>query len=170
MVKITDLLTPTRIIPELHAADKDDLLRKLAICLSSDADVATETILAAVTTKAALPPLMLRGGVSLFHTIVEGLDRPLVSFARLRTPLILTGTDYCATDLALLLASPAEKTGTHLRALACLARRVRRPDVLKHIRATKSRDVMYLALTSDEWRALPFESSSTATDGLRQWI
>ena len=161
MVEIKHLLTPTRVISDLRAAGKDDLLDTLAAYMSSEADVDEEAIVAALT--AAPHPLMLRGGLSLFHAIVEGLDHPVAIVARLRRPLALAGVDQCPTDLVALLASPANKTGHHLQALACLARRLRRPDVLRHIRATKCRDVMYLALTSDEWRSLQRDSSFVAT-------
>ena len=161
MVEITHLLTPTRVISGLRAAGKDDLLGALAAHMSLEANVEKGAVVAALTT--APPPLMLRGGLSLFHVIVEGLDHPVAIVARLRRPLALAGVDQCPTDLVALLASPANKTGHHLQALACLARRLRRPDVLSHIRATKCRDVMYLALTSDEWRSLQRDSSRGAT-------
>jgi PTS system nitrogen regulatory IIA component len=94
---------------------------------------------------------MPRGGVSLLHALVDGLSEPRAIFARLKQPLDLGGG--CTTDIVVLLASPAERTGDHLRALACLARRLRRPDVLAHVRAAKCRELMYVALTSNEWCA-----------------
>jgi PTS system nitrogen regulatory IIA component len=165
MTEITDLLTPTRVISQLRAVGKEDLFGALATHMSLEAGVDKETVLVALTV--APPPLMLRGGLSLFHTVVDGLDHPVAMVARLRNPLTLGGMEQCPTDLVGLLVSPAKKTTHHLQALSCLARRLRRPDVLSHIRATKCRDVMYLALTSDEWRSLP-RDSSPAADGRRR--
>jgi hypothetical protein len=54
--------------------------------------------------------------------------------------------------------------------LACLARRLRRPDVIAHIRATKCRETMCLALISDEWRASQMERRQPTTAPRRQYI
>jgi len=164
VIGMVDLLTPVRVVPQLRATDRDDLMRTLAQHLAADSGVSEEALVAAVMATKDLPPLMLRGGVSLLHTFVEGLARPIAVFARLRHPMDF-GVAGCATDIVALLASPAAKTGDHLRALACMARRLRRSDVLAHVRATKCRELMYLALTSDEW-CVPGADSPSSTRGL----
>ena len=168
-IGIADLLTPARVIPQIRAADKCELLDALAMHLAADLGLSKEALVAAAAVTADLPPLMLRGGVSLFHTVAADLTRPIAVFARLRKPLSLGGFGDCDTDLVAFLVSPADTRGDHLRALACLARRLRRTDVLAHLRATKCRDVMYLILTSDEWRAsqVKMPSSSNASRHLR---
>lgn len=148
-IGMSDLLTPARIIPRLGAPTKDVLLRELASRLAAGTGLSRDVLLEAAAGAAALPPFMPRGGVSLLHALVDGLAEPRAILARLKQPLDLGGG--CASDVVVLLASPAERTGDHLRALACLARRLRRPDVLAHLRAAKCRELMYVALTSDEW-------------------
>jgi PTS system nitrogen regulatory IIA component len=150
-ISMAYLLTPSRIIPQIRAGDKVTLLDALATRMAADSGLSKEALVAAAAVAADFPPLMLRGGVSLLHTLVAGLARPIAVFARLRNPLNLGGRGDCNTDLVAFLASPEDKPGDHLRALACLARRLRRSDVLTHLRATKSREVMHLILTNDEW-------------------
>jgi PTS system nitrogen regulatory IIA component len=167
VVSMTDLVTPARIMPQLRAAHRDELLRKLASAMAVDTGICEDRLLAALARTADIPPLMLRGGISLLHAVADDLQRPVAVVARLQNPLNLGGAEHCDTDILAALVSPAARTSDHLRALACLARRLRRPDVIAHIRATKCREIIYLALTSDEWCALQSESRWPANDRSR---
>lgn len=164
VIRITDLLAPSRVFPHLAVRDREELLRTLALHLATEAGRPANDLVAAVVAAANRPPLMIRGGVSLLHIFVVDLPGPIAIVARLRHPLDLHGTGGCGTDVVALLASPAAGVDGHLRALACLARRLRRSDVLAHVRATKQRDLMYLALTSDEWCA-PHGATASSNSG-----
>lgn len=170
IISMADLVTPARIIPQLRASDRSDLVRKLAYRLAADTGMSEKILHTALAGTVDMPPLMLRGGVSLLHAVADGLQRPVVALARLRNAIDLNGTEHCATDIVAALVSPATRTGDHLRALACLARRLRRPDVIAHIRATKCRETMCLALISDEWRASQMERRQPTTAHRRQYI
>ena len=164
VIRITDLLAPSRVFPHLAVRDREELLRTLALHLATEAERSADDLVAAVVAAADRPALMIRGGVSLLHIFVVDLPSPIAIVARLRHPLDLDGTGGCGTDVVALLASPAAGVDGHLRALACLARRLRRSDVLAHVRATKQRDLMYLALTSDEWCA-PHGAAASSNSG-----
>jgi PTS system nitrogen regulatory IIA component len=58
--------------------------------------------------------------------------------------------DGSQTDLVALLLSPAENTGDHLRALACIARTLRNTNVRNLLRAARSRDSLYVILCESE--------------------
>jgi PTS system nitrogen regulatory IIA component len=166
ILRITDLVSPSRVLPDLAVRDREDLLRTLALRLATEAPGrAADDLAAAAAVAANRPPLMIRGGVSLLHIFVGDLPGPIAIVARLRRALDLDGTAGCATDIVALLASPAAGVDGHLRALACLARRLRRPDVLAHVRATRQRDLIYLALTSDEWCAPDGSAASSHAGG-----
>ena len=164
ILRITDLLAPSRVIPNLAVRGRDDLLRTLALKLTAEARMPPDDLVAAVAAAADRPPLMIRGGVSLLHVFVADLPAPIAVVARLRHPLDLDGTGGCGTDVVAMLASPAAGVDGHLRALACLARRLRRSDVLAHLRAARQRELMYLALTSDEWCA-PHGAAGSSNSG-----
>lgn len=147
------LLTPERVLPRLRARDTGAALRVLAAQIARDANVSVEAIVKEVLMAADLPPFMPRGGVSLLHTLVDDIEHPMAAFARLDPALDFAAPDGCPTDIAVLLVSPTARPQDHLRALACIARRLRRQDVRRLVRGTSSRDAMFVALTSDEWAA-----------------
>lgn len=149
-ITMADLLTPERVLPRLRVRDKAKALQAPAALIARDAGVSENALLAGLLLAADFPPFMPRGGVSLFHTVLSGMQRPMAAFARLDPALHLGAADGCPTDLAVMLASPEERPQDHLRALACIARRLRRRDVLEGLRSSRSRDLMFVLLTRDE--------------------
>lgn len=148
---LSDMLSPERVVLKLRAADKKNALRKLADLIEQDAALPEAAMRDALALCVDLQPFMPRGGVSLVHTLAPGLERPMAAVARLQPPLDLGAPDGCPTDLLVLLVSPTERPQEHLRALACIARRLRRLDVRRYVRSAASRDEMYVALVSEEW-------------------
>jgi PTS system nitrogen regulatory IIA component len=65
------------------------------------------------------------------------------------------------SDLAFLLLSPEGDNPTHLRALACVVRRLRDCEVAECLRSANDVEALYTLLTSDAWREP--ESGHSAT-------
>jgi PTS system nitrogen regulatory IIA component len=64
-------------------------------------------------------------------------------------PLDFGASDGTLTDLVVLLLSPEEDLSGHLRALACIARRLRNHQVRDHLRVATCSDSIYAVLTDD---------------------
>jgi len=148
-MKMRDLLSIERVIPRLRARDKQDALRRLAARAASDAGVSA-SIVRSVLECAELPAFGPGAGVSVPHTFVPRLGSPIATFATLEPAIDFGAADGSQTDLVALLLSPAESTGDHLRALACIARTSRDPNVRNLLRAAKSRDSLYVILCGSE--------------------
>lgn len=95
---------------------------------------------------ADLPAFGPGAGVSLPHAFVPGLQNPVVTFARLGPAVDFGAADGSKTDLVALLLSPVDGAGNNLRALACIARTLRGPNVRNLLRAANSRDSIYAIL------------------------
>lgn len=149
-MKMRDLLSIERVIPRLRARDQGDAIRKLAAHAARDATVSAEATVRSVMECADVPAFGPGAGVSLPHGFVPGLGSPIVTFARLEPPIDFGVADDSRTDLVALLLSPAESTGDHLRALACIARTLRDSNVRNLLRAAKSRDSLYVILCGSE--------------------
>jgi PTS system nitrogen regulatory IIA component len=153
-ITMADLLTVDRVIPRLRARNKYQALRKLIRCVAKTPRLRKDAIAAAVRDCIDFPAFGSGGnGVALLHAIVPGTGRPVAAFARLDPALNFGVTSAGSTDLVLLLVSPAENLGAHLRALACAARRLRDREVRKHLRLADGADAMFVVLTGDDWRA-----------------
>jgi nitrogen PTS system EIIA component len=149
-MRMADLVSVGRMIPRLRARDKSDVLRKLAGEIERDAGVSSTAILKAVSQSADLPACGPELGVALAHALIPDLRRPLATVARLQPAVDFGAADGSLTDLVVLLLSPRERPGDHLRALASIARRLRNPAVGTSLRASKGRDSMYMLFVGSE--------------------
>lgn len=164
-MRMTELLTPERMLPRLRARDRMAALRQLAAVIARDASVSEDAILKHIFVAADVPPYMPHGGVSLLHSLVSEMKHPMAALARLDPPLDFGAPDGYPTDMAVLLASSTARPQDHLRALAYIARRLRRQDVRELVRAANNRDAMLVAFTTDEWSTK--ESQASAPRSLR---
>ena len=149
-IRIAELVSARRLIPRLRARNKHHVLRALAKCLARDAPATEQAITRVVKTCAEYPAFGPDAGVTLIHAAVPGLEHPIAAAARLDPALDFGALDGHPTDIVVLLLSPFSPANLHLRALACLARRLRREDVRRHLRGADGPDAMHVVLVGDE--------------------
>lgn len=149
-IRIAELVPARRLIPRLRARNKYHALRALAKCLLQDAPAAEPAISRVVKNCAEYPAFGPDTGVVLLHAALLGLEQPIAAAARLDPALDFGALDGHPTDIAVLLLSPPDPADLHLRALACLARRLRREDVRQNLRGADGPDAMHVVLVGEE--------------------
>jgi PTS system nitrogen regulatory IIA component len=145
-----DLFSIDRMIPRLRARNKQGVLRKLAMGIGRDTDLPRSAVLDAVMQTADLPSFGPGAGVALPHALMPGVRAPLAIVATLESPVAFGAIDGSPTDLVAMLLSPSDRPSDHLRALACIARRLREPYVRDLLRACECRESMYVILLGSE--------------------
>jgi PTS system nitrogen regulatory IIA component len=100
-------------------------------------------------------------GIAIPHAPLSGLKQPVGFFTRVWPAQDFGAADGLLSDLAFLLLSPEGDDSTHLRALACVVRRLRDPEVAECLRSADDAEALYTLLTSDAWREP--ESGHSAT-------
>jgi nitrogen PTS system EIIA component len=135
-----DLLTVDRIRACLRARHKREVMRILAAHISKTTGLDSRLTTDAVLSSADFPVFGPGTGVALPHAVLPGLEKPVAAFARLDPALDFGASDGSLTDLVVLLLSPEDDLAAHLRALACIARRMRNNEVRQHLRAATGPD------------------------------
>jgi PTS system nitrogen regulatory IIA component len=145
---IKKFLSPTDLIVDIRASDKDQLLRELsrraAAALGLDADLVT----AAIVKREELGSTGMGEGMAIPHARIPNLDKPFGILARLKRPIDFAAIDEKPVDLVFLLLLPAAPEGDQLNALASVARRLRNPVVSSAIRAAPDGAGAYEAITA----------------------
>lgn len=154
-MEMSDLISPSRVIPRLRSSDKRHVLRELADCISRDAELPERVTREVVRRSAHLAAFGPGRGVALPHAFAGEIVKPVAAFARLDPAVDFHAADGYPTDLVALLVSPTNGASTHLQALSCLARALRNRTVRERIRTAEGRDLMYVALLGDEWSRKP---------------
>lgn len=106
-------------------------------------------IVAAAIERERLGSTGVGNGVALPHARIDGMDRVVAAFARLEEPMEFDAIDGRPIDLVCFLLAPAESGGAHLRALARVARLLRRAELRQSLRSAPNAEALFTLLSSD---------------------
>jgi nitrogen PTS system EIIA component len=148
-MNIADLISPDRVFFGLKAADKSRLLAELSRRAASAAGLPPQDIQRALEAREALGSTGVGAGVAIPHARFPGIDRFIGLFARLERRVDFYAVDDQPVDLVFLLLVPTDAAGEHLKALACVSRRLRAPDGAAGLRRATDAEELYAALVGD---------------------
>lgn len=146
-IRISDFLKPDGVALDVAASSKAHLLRLLSERAAEAIGIGSEEILDALTSRESLGSTGVGEGVALPHGPIEDVEAPFGLLARLGRPVDFDAVDDNPVDIVFMLLFPAEDKASCLQALACIAKRLRMPEVLKKIRSASDKQQLYSALT-----------------------
>jgi PTS system nitrogen regulatory IIA component len=145
-MKISDFLSPSNVMIDVAAADKQKLLLAMARKAGSILDVQPEHVLAELQKREELGSTGVGGGVALPHARFRQVAKPTGTLLRLRKPIEFDAVDGQPVDIIFLLLLPESPDGEQLGALATIARRLRKPEVTAALRSARDSAEMYRTL------------------------
>ncbi len=140
MPDLIEVLAPSAILPRVHASSKRQALQSVCEALAEAAGLDGRGVFDAVLMRERLSGTGMGEGVAIPHARVAGLKHPMGAFARFDPPVDFDALDGRPCDLVFLLLAPAERGADHLKALAKVARFLRKPDVRERLRAARGYD------------------------------
>lgn len=148
---ISELIDESCVMCDLKVTSKKQLIQDMASRLVDsgvlDVDgISVRDIVSSSMEREKLGSTGVGSGVALPHARLEGLDRIYGVFARLHAAVDFDAVDDRPVDLAVLLVTPEDAGGAHLRALAMVSRRLRREDMRARLRSAPSAESLYLTL------------------------
>lgn len=150
-VKIADFVAPNCVVPRLLGTNKRSTLKKLAgigaACIGLDPAKVFEALLE----RQDSTTIGLGRGTAIPHATVAGIDAPVGVLARLQPPVDFGAVDGIPADLVVMILVPEDQDRTLLRALSCVARRLREGDVAARLRSASDADTLYAVLVGDIW-------------------
>lgn len=146
-MEMIELIKPEQVL-SLRAGNKMHVLQELVRRAAKALELDVQIILDPVMAREALGSTGVGDGVAVPHARVPGLKHFFALFARLEKPINFDAVDGQPVDLVLLLLIPGEAEKDHLAALACVARRLRDPEVARQLRATSEPAALYKVLAS----------------------
>jgi PTS system nitrogen regulatory IIA component len=146
MTDLGDLIVPNAVFLRLAAPTKRQALQTLTEALAEAVKLDARVAFDGVLMRERLGGTGAGDGVAIPHARVAGLDRPVGAFARLDPPQDFDAMDGRPADLVFLLLAPEDRGADHLKALARVARFLRRAEVRDKIRSARTRDVLLALL------------------------
>jgi PTS system nitrogen regulatory IIA component len=141
---ITDFLALDRVILDVRARDKPQLIGEIARHFGRlVAGLRAEAVEAALRAREQLGSTGLGGGFALPHAGIEGLGSFLGLFMRLAKPVDFDAIDAKPVSLVFVLLIPSEGAVAHVAALAAISRRFRDPVLAARLRAAKTAEAAF---------------------------
>ena len=150
-MRLSELLTPSRIRVPLRAKDKEGVLRELVdLLVQQDGGAAPDEILGAILERERQFPTGIGYGVAVPHGKTPVLSGLGIVAGTATEPVPYETIDGQPVRLFFLLAGPESLAGTHVKALSRISRLVRREGVRARLLEARTPEEFYRTLCEAE--------------------
>ncbi len=122
-MKLTDILTASRIDLDLEATSKDEVIERLVTLVVRTVDgVDLNTVLKAVRAREQLMSTGVGNSVAIPHGKTNAVTSLIAAFGRCSEPVEYEALDGRPVTLVFLLIGPEDAAGPHIKALSRISR------------------------------------------------
>lgn len=143
---ISVILSEDKVFPCVEAENKRRLFELAAKLLSEAEDLDEAKVFEALWERENLGSTGYGEGIAVPHARIEGLNKVMALFMRLKKSIDFDSPDNKNVDLISVLISPEKSGEDHLQALAVFSRVLKNPEVCKKLRQAKSAHEIYTIL------------------------
>ena len=152
-MRMSDFVVREAIVPDLKATDKEGVIREMVESLRSAGYFKVsepQDIVNAILKRELLGSTGIGRTVAIPHTKHPGVDRLIGTVAISRPGVEFASLDGEPVHVFVLLVSPQDRPGDHLRALEHVSRCLRDDSFVKALRQAKTRDEIWALLAEAE--------------------
>jgi mannitol/fructose-specific phosphotransferase system IIA component (Ntr-type) len=145
-MQMRDFVVREAIIPDLTATTKEGVIREMVASLSATnhlKNAETEDVVKAVLKRELLGSTGIGRGVAIPHTKHSSVDRLVGTVALSRAGVSFDSLDGEPVHVFVLLISPQDRPGDHLRALENVSRSLRDDGFVRSLRQSTTRDAIW---------------------------
>jgi nitrogen PTS system EIIA component len=145
-MRMTDFVVREAILPELTATTKEGVIREMVGSLGSAGLLKTaelEDIVRAVLKRELLGSTGIGRGVAIPHTKHNSVERLIGTVALSRPGVSFESLDGEPVHVFVLLISPQDRPGDHLRALENVSRSLRDDGFVRSLRQAMTREAIW---------------------------
>jgi PTS system fructose-specific IIA component/PTS system nitrogen regulatory IIA component len=152
-MRMSDFVVHESIVPELTATSKEGVIREMVDSLRAAGAFKSrdpEDVVKAILKRELLGSTGIGRGVAIPHAKHPGVDRLIGSIALSRAGVAFDSLDGEPVHVFILLISPQDRTGDHLRALENVSRSLKDEYFVQSLRKSTTRDQIWGLLDEAE--------------------
>jgi mannitol/fructose-specific phosphotransferase system IIA component (Ntr-type) len=156
-MRMSDFVIRDSIIPELTANTKEGVIREMVESLRTSGKLKSgepEDIVKAILKRELLGSTGIGRGVAIPHTKHSTVEALVGTVALSRPGVAFDSLDGEPVHVFVLLISPQDRPGDHLRALENVSRRLRDDGFVRSLRQATTREAIWGLLEEDDHQAL----------------
>jgi nitrogen PTS system EIIA component len=152
-MKITEILSPEMVVPDLKGSDKPAVLRELAehMC-ASHKEIQIGDLVAVLEERERLGSTAIGDGIAIPHGKLKGVKGILGIFGRHCAGVDFDSLDGKPTHLFFLLIAPEDSSSLHLKALARVSRLLKDQPFREHLLAASDPAELYRLIKEEDSR------------------
>jgi mannitol/fructose-specific phosphotransferase system IIA component (Ntr-type) len=136
-MSIADALSPARVVLNLQAGSMPEAIENIVGAIpKQELPIESQTMLRALMQRASKVPTYLEEGVAVLHARLEGLDQPMLVFARSEEGVELDANQHA--ELFFLALCPMQTPNLEARLLATITRLIDSEFVLHRLREAQT--------------------------------
>lgn len=145
-MKLCDFVVRDAILPELQATTKEAAIAAMVASLRAAGSIRAndeESIVGAIMKREELGSTGIGNGVAVPHTKHPSVDRLIATVALAKDGVDFASLDGEAVHILILLVSPPDRPGDHLRGLENISRHLRNQNFCKFLLQSKTKDAVW---------------------------
>src|ERR1700759_5170302 len=146
-MSLSQLLRPDAVLAALRVNGKKQALQELSDRAAEVSGLPAREIFDSILQRERLGPTGVGDGIAIPHGKLAKCRRIFGVFARLERPIDFEALDGLPVDLIFLLIAPESAGADHLKALATIARVLRKSGVGAQLRGARDASAIYSLLT-----------------------
>jgi PTS system nitrogen regulatory IIA component len=152
-MKITDILTPELVVPNLEGQSKIDVLRELSSAVAAKhREISAEDLTAALAERERLGSTAIGDGIAIPHGKIRGVKQIIGAFGRHAKGVDFESLDGRPTHLFFLLVAPEDSASLHLKALARVSRLFRNGAFRDHLLSARDAEEIFRLIVEEDSR------------------
>jgi nitrogen PTS system EIIA component len=145
-MKLCDFVVRDAILPELQSPTKEAAIASMVASLCAAGSIQTQdeqSIVAAIMKREELGSTGIGNGVAVPHTKHPSVDKLIATVALAQEGVDFASLDGEAVHILILLISPPDRPGDHLRGLENISRHLRNQNFCKFLIQSKSKEAVW---------------------------
>jgi PTS system fructose-specific IIA component/PTS system nitrogen regulatory IIA component len=145
-MRMSNFIVKDAIIPSLAATTKEAAIRELVQSLHEAGHLQTgdiEDVIKAILRREQVSSTGIGRNIAIPHTKHLGVDRPIGTMALSSTGIPFDSIDGHPVHIMVMLISPMDRPGDHLRALENVVRTMKDEDFIKSLRLADTRQKIW---------------------------
>jgi len=150
-MRLTEILKPQNILTPMSATTKNQAIGELVALLAKNGEIQdANSVLNAVLEREMTRTTGIGNGLAIPHGKCSGTSQLVMAIGKLATPIDFQAIDGRPVTLIWLLASPPDKTGPHIHALARISRLMTSDKFRQALTQAKSAQEIYDVIVQQE--------------------
>jgi nitrogen PTS system EIIA component len=150
-MKITEILAPEMVLPDLKGNTKDQVLKELAQGLAAKyPDIRLEDLTEVLSERERLGSTAIGDGIAIPHGKLRGATRIIGAFGRHRAGVDFESLDGNPTHIFFVLVAPEDSASLHLKALARVSRLLKDDAFRAHLVEAADADEIYRLIKEED--------------------